>query len=180
MDEKVFILLCKVAAKCNISIPASLDSVEIVANFFKNPWHQSKGKKKGQLHQQPNIQPPSLSTARVSDINMDNFLLPTPKTVRDKEMLLALGTERQLGYELLESESATLHDDGTRKREVSGCIHGNQLTIDGVSRYLPPRLLAKEDQKTVVQHISTLLSRLSVLTGHDKAEVWKKNHSFDD
>ena len=61
-----------------------------------------------------------------------------------------------------------------KKREVSGCIHGNQLSIDGVVRYLPPRLLAKENQKTVVEHISLHLERLSALTGHDKNEVWGK------
>lgn len=167
VDEKIFLMLCHVASKSNISIPATLDSVEIVANFFNNPWHQSKGPKNPTLQQQ-------LSTGRFGDINIDNFMLPTPKTVRYKEMLLALGTEREIGYALLKSDSATLHDDGTRKRQVSGCIHGNQLTIDGVSRYLPPRLLAKENQRTVVEHIDTLLERFSVLTGHDKAEVWKK------
>ena len=58
--------------------------------------------------------------------------------------------------------------------EVKGCIHGNQITIDGVTRFLPPRLLAQENQSTVVQHIGTLLERLAILTGHEKNEVWGK------
>ena len=111
---------------------------------------------------------------RLKDVSIENFLLPDAHTVRRKEELLALGTERAIGLELLDSTTTTWHDDGTRKREVKGCIHGNQLTIDGVTRYLPPRLLANENQKTVVEHISTHLQRLSILTGKDKTEVWNK------
>ena len=174
IDEKIFVLVCQVASTCNISIPASLNAVEIVANFFKNPWHQSKGPPKAKVDDTVTQQPVHLTSGRLNEVNIDNFLLPKPQTVREKESLLALGTEREVGFELLRSESATLHDDGTRKRQISGCIHGNQLTIDGVSRYLPPRLLTTENSQTVVENISTLLSRLSVLTGHDKATVWKK------
>ena len=56
---------------------------------------------------------------------------------------------------------------------MNGCVHGNQLTIDGVSKYLPPRLLANKDQKTVVSNIVTLLDRFSVLTREPKVRVWK-------
>ena len=89
-------------------------------------------------------------------------------------MILEQGTEREIGYLLLKSATATLYDDGTRKREVKGCIHRNQLTIDGVTRYLPARVLVTENQKNVVNHIVTLLERLATLTGVGKAHLWSK------
>ena len=166
VDEKIFVLVCNVSSSCNISIPASLTACEKVGNFFMSPWHQSS-EAKSSHDSNAQLQVPQ-------DISIENFLLPKPNTVREKEILLALGTERALAFELLESATATLHDDGTRKREVKGCIHGNQLTVDGVTRFLPSRVLANESQKNVVDHITTLLQRLAVLTGKEKTDIWKK------
>ena len=172
VDEKIQVLICQLAAVCNISIPASLNACEIMGNFFGSPWYQSGSKH--QLHQETHtafVKDPQISQ---KDICIENFLLPAAKTVREKEMLLALGTEREVGYLMLKSATATLHDDGTRKREIKGCIHGNQLTIDGVTRYLPARLLVTENQKNVVENIVTLLQRLASLTGTDKVHLWSK------
>ena len=44
--------------------------------------------------------------------------------------------------------------------------------MDGVTRYLPSRVLATETQKNVVEHITTLLQRLAVLTGKEKSDIW--------
>ena len=172
VDEKIFVLICQVSATCNISIPAALHACEIVGNFFWSPWYQSGAKHSTfQAIHTSFVSDPQISQ---KDICIENFMLPAAKTVRDKEMLLAIGTEREVAHLLLNSETATLHDDGTRKREVKGCIHGNQLTIDGVTRYLPARLLVSENQKNVVDSIVTLLQRLATLTGVEKQAVWAK------
>ena len=109
VDEKIQVLICQLAAVCNISIPASLNACEIMGNFFGSPWYQSGSKH--QLHQETHtafVKDPQISQ---KDICIENFLLPAAKTVREKEMLLALGTEREVGYLMLKSATATLHDD---------------------------------------------------------------------
>ena len=160
VDERVIVLICNLASSCNIGIRASLTAAEIVANFFKSPWYQNTGS--------------GNESAAASELSTENFLLPRATTVRHHEMLLALGTEQAVAFELLNSNVATLHDDGTRKREIKGCIHGNQLTINGITRYLPARVLVNEKQKNVVGNIDVLLQRLAVLSDKEKTDIWKK------
>ena len=178
VDPRIYILICETSSMCKISIKKSLKAAEIFANFFHSPWYQGDAKPSNKDTAESSIAEQDaseyLASKKMQNLSIENFKLPNPTSVRRNESILALGTERALAYQLMESSCATLHDDGTRKREVKGCIHGNQLTIDGVSRYLPPRLLAKEDQKTVVENIGVLLERLSTLSGHEKNRIWAK------